>query len=70
MLVLPFLGVGEKVFIGDDVVVMMTGIYRFKKGDGNLCEPKVRLGIKAPREVPVFREELVKKTAGLARGGR
>lgn len=38
----------EKVMIGDDVVITIVDI----RGD------KVRLGIEAPRETPVHREEI------------
>ena len=38
----------ESIMIGDDIVVMVVDI----RGG------KVRLGIKAPREVPVHREEI------------
>src|SRR5262245_21323492 len=41
--------IGEKVFIGDDITVMVIDVDR----------GKIRLGIEAPRDVPVFREELV-----------
>jgi carbon storage regulator len=40
--------VGEAIVIGDDIRVMITHI-----GSG-----KVRLGIEAPRDVPVHREEV------------
>lgn len=40
---------GEKVYIGDDVCVCIVDIDR----------NKVRLGIEAPRDVPVLRSELV-----------
>ena len=44
---------GQRVLIGDSVYVTVLGI----TGD------KVKLGIAAPREVPVLREELI-STAG------
>ena len=40
---------GEKILIGESIVVMVTG---FKNG------PTVSLGIEAPPEIPVIREEL------------
>jgi len=40
---------GEKIHIGDNIVVTIVDIDR----------GKVRIGIEAPREVPVFRSELV-----------
>ncbi|MFO0870653.1 MAG: carbon storage regulator [Pirellulales bacterium] len=43
--------VGEKIRIGDDIVVMVTSI----SGD------RVRLGISGPPEVPIHREELVRR---------
>jgi carbon storage regulator len=41
--------IGEKIYIGDNITVTVTDIDR----------GKVRLGVEAPRDVPVFREELV-----------
>lgn len=43
--------VGEVIWIGDDVSVMVVDV----RGD------KVRLGISAPRDVDVHREEIVRK---------
>lgn len=40
--------IGEKIMIGDDIVVTIVDI----------DNGKVRLGIDAPREVPVYREEI------------
>jgi carbon storage regulator len=42
--------IGEKIRINADITVTVTEIR-----DG-----KVRLGFDAPREIPVFREELIK----------
>jgi carbon storage regulator len=42
---------GESIRIGEDIEVVVTAI------DQN----KVRLGIRSPRHVPVFREELYQK---------
>ena len=39
---------GERVIIGDDIVVTISGI----RGD------QVRLGFTAPNEVPVYRKEI------------
>lgn len=39
---------GEKICIGDDISITVVGI----------CWDKVRLGISAPRSVPIYREEL------------
>lgn len=44
---------GEKVVIGDDISVSLISI------DGN----RVRLAISAPREVPIFRGELLEAEA-------
>jgi carbon storage regulator len=43
--------VGESIRIGDDVEVLVTAI------DQN----KVKIGIRSPRHVPVYREELYKR---------
>lgn len=47
MLVLSRL-LDEKIYIGDDIVVTIVGI----RGD------KVRLGIEAPNNIPVHRQEV------------
>lgn len=41
--------VGERVHIGDNIVVTVTDIDR----------GRVRLGLEAPRDVPIHREELL-----------
>ncbi len=43
--------VGEAIRIGDDIEVIITGL------DHN----KVKVGIRSPRHIPVFREELYRK---------
>lgn len=43
--------IGESIHIGEDIEVVVTAI------DQN----KVRLGIRSPREVPVYRKELYLK---------
>jgi len=43
--------VGEKLMIGDEVEVMVLGV----KGN------QVRLGVLAPKDVPVHREEIYEK---------
>jgi carbon storage regulator len=43
---------GEKIMIGDDIVITVVDIDR----------GKIRLGITAPKEVPVYREELIKRS--------
>ena len=40
---------GEKIFIGDNICITVVDIDR----------GKIRLGIEAPRTVPVFRQELL-----------
>ena len=45
--------VGEAIRINSDIVVVVTAI---EWG-------KIKLGIEAPREVPIFREEAVKREA-------
>ena len=42
---------GEKIRIGDGIVVMITGV------NGN----QVKVGVDAPKEVAVHREEIYKK---------
>ena len=42
-------GIGEKVVISDNITVTVVDIER----------GKVRLGFDAPREIPIFREELI-----------
>ncbi len=42
--------IGERIFIGDDITICVIDIR-----NGN----KVRIGVDAPRSVPVMREELV-----------
>ena len=43
--------VGERIYIGNDIVVTVTMIDR----------GKIRLGIQAPREISINREELLAK---------
>jgi len=40
---------GEKIFIGDNICITVVDIDR----------GKIRLGIEAPRDVPIMRQELV-----------
>ena len=40
---------GEKIYIGDDICITVVDIDR----------GKIRLGIEAPRDVPIYREELL-----------
>ena len=40
---------GEKIFIGDNICLTVIDVDR----------GKVRLGIEAPRDVPIFRQELL-----------
>jgi carbon storage regulator len=44
--------IGQKILIGDDITIVVTGL------SGGL---QVRLGIDAPRDVPVMREELLER---------
>jgi carbon storage regulator len=39
---------GEKIFIGDNICITVVDIDR----------GKIRLGIEAPRDVPIYRQEL------------
>ncbi len=43
---------GEKIHIGDNICITVVDVDR----------GKVRLGIEAPREIPVFRQELLPLT--------
>ncbi len=45
---------GEQITIGDDVVIKVLGV----------AHGRVRVGIEAPREVPVRRGEIVDKSPG------
>jgi carbon storage regulator len=45
---------GETIAIGDDIIVAVVDIN----------EPQVRLGIEAPRTVPIHREELLLQSKG------
>lgn len=38
---------GEKIYIGDSIVITVVDISR----------DKIRLGIEAPRDVPIYRQE-------------
>lgn len=40
---------GEKIFIGESICITVVDIDR----------GKIRLGIQAPRDVPIYREELI-----------
>ncbi len=40
---------GEKIFIGENICITVVDIDR----------GKIRLGIEAPRDVPIYREELL-----------
>ena len=46
--------VGESLMIGDDVTITVLGV----KGN------QVRIGVKAPKEVAVHREEILARIAG------
>ena len=48
---------GEKIFISENICITIVDIDR----------GKIRLGIEAPREVPIFRKELLTKAE---EGGR
>lgn len=50
--------VGEKIQIGNDIVVMVTAI----AGD------RVRLGISGPPQVPIHREEIYRRVQGEEQG--
>jgi len=44
---------GEKIFIGDNICITVVDIDR----------GKIRLGIEAPRDVPIYRQELLPLSA-------
>ena len=44
---------GEKIYINDNICITVVDIDR----------GKIRLGIEAPREVPIFRKELLSDSA-------
>lgn len=44
---------GEKIFIGKDIAITVVDIDR----------GKIRLGIEAPRSVPIYRSELISQVA-------
>ena len=48
---------GEKIVIGDNIVVTVVKIDR----------NQIRIGIEAPQEVPVYREEISPVRAGVAK---
>lgn len=48
--------IGERIYLGDDITVMVAEVDR----------GEVRIGIIAPREVPVHREEICRRI--LAKG--
>ena len=43
---------GERIMIGDDIIIEVLGID---------SRGQVRLGITAPQETPIFREEILKR---------
>ena len=46
---------GEKIFIGENICITVVDIDR----------GKIRLGIEAPRDVPIFRQELLPLKASI-----
>lgn len=44
--------IGERIRIGDDIIIEITDI---RTSD---CKPKVRLGIEAPKNISIHREEV------------
>jgi carbon storage regulator len=49
---------GEKIYISENICITVVDIDR----------GKIRLGIEAPREVPIFRQELLQDKADKAAG--
>lgn len=54
--------INEKIMIGDEIVIMVT--------DVNPHTGKVKLGIEAPQDLPVHREEVYKAIQRIAENGR
>ena len=48
---------GEKIYINENICITVVDIDR----------GKIRLGIEAPRDVPIFRQELLGQPAGAAK---
>lgn len=48
---------GEKICIGDNITLVVVDIDR----------GKIRLGVEAPRDVPVFRKELMDRDGGVTK---
>jgi carbon storage regulator len=51
---------GEKIFIGENICITVVDIDR----------GKIRLGIEAPRDVPIYRQELLPLAGGATGRGR
>lgn len=51
--------INERIIIGDDIVVTVLEVH----GD------QVRIGIDAPREIKVFREEVLQRDQAVSRDG-
>ena len=45
---------GEKIIIGDDIVITLVEVWN----------GKVRIGIEAPKDIPVYREEVYRLIKG------
>ena len=45
---------GEKIYINDNICITVVDIDR----------GKIRLGIEAPRDIPIFRQELLERAEG------
>lgn len=59
MLILPFLRQGDKVLIGDDIVITIACVER---------RGRVRLGVQAPEHVQIARSEIHQRWKNKPRG--
>ena len=50
--------VGESIIIGDDVRIHILEVKELEVPEGKVQQYQVRLGIEAPRSIPIYREEV------------
>lgn len=58
--------VGETLRIGDDIEVTVMAVHQHTPNSA----PQVRIGIKAPKEIPVHREEIYERIKKEKEGGQ